>query len=101
MRSAAPSPPTIANKACSQLPLDILHARLGHTSMSKMKYISACKDVITDKFFCETCILAKAHRLPFGRSTITTKAPFQLVHMDLWGPYKTANINGAQYFITL
>jgi len=61
MSIATPNQSTIANKACSQLPLEILHARLGHTSVSKMKYISACKDVIADNFFCEICILAKAH----------------------------------------
>ena len=72
-----------ANKTCIQLPLDVLHARLGHTSLSKMKYISYCKDVLSDTFFCETCILAKAHILPFGRSVISTKAPFELIHMDL------------------
>jgi len=49
-----------------------------------MQHILACKDVPTDKIFCETFILAKAHRMPFGRSSISTKVPFELVHMDLW-----------------
>jgi len=66
-----------------------------------MKYISDCKDVPLDTFFCETCILAKIHRLPFGRSSISTKSPFELIHMDLWGPYRTVNLNGAQYFVTI
>jgi len=92
---------TATNKSCNQLPLEVLHARLGHTSLSKMKYISNCKDVPSGTFFCETCILAKAHRLPFGRSVISTKNPFELRHMDLWGPYRIANINGARYFITI
>ena len=50
-RVAVPKITAIANKACSQLPLDILHARLGHTSVSKMKHISACKNFVTDSFF--------------------------------------------------
>ena len=66
-----------------------------------MQHILACKDVLTDKFFCETCILAKAHRMPFDRSTISTKVPFELIHMDLWGSYRIANINGAHYFLTI
>jgi len=90
-----------ANKACANLSLETLHARLGHTSLSKMRHILACKNVLTNKFFCETCILAKAHRLPFGRSSISTKIPFELVHMDLWGSYRVANINGARYFLTI
>jgi len=47
------------------------------------------------------CVLAKMHRLPFNRSTIQTTHPFQLIHMDLWGPYKVANITGAHYFLTI
>jgi len=66
-----------------------------------MKYISDCKDFSLNGFFCETSILAKAHRLPFERSTISTKNPFELVHMDLWGPYRTPNVNGARYFVTI
>jgi len=56
---------TIVNKACSQVPLEVLHARLGHTSLSEMKYISDCKDVISDTFFCEVCILAKDSQIAF------------------------------------
>ena len=83
------------------MPLEVLHARLGHTSLSKMKYITDCKDVISDTFFCEVCILAKAHRLPFARSTISPKNPFEHIHMDLWGSHRVANLNGARYFITI
>jgi len=32
--------------ACSKLSLEVLHARLGHTSLSKMKYIPDCKDLL-------------------------------------------------------
>ena len=52
-------------------------------------------------FFCETCVLAKFHRLPFNKSTITSKASFQLIHMDLWGPYRVPSVTGAKYFLTI
>ena len=35
------------------------------------------------------------------KNTITTSTPFQLIHLDLWGPYKIANICGAHYFLTI
>ena len=89
------------NMSCNVPSLDLFHATLGHTSVSKMQHISACKPHISGHFFCETCALAKSHRLPFNKSTISTHAPFQLVHMDLWGPYKVANITGAHFFLTL
>jgi len=99
--NATPRCFTVVNKDCNGLTLEVLHARLGHTSLSKMKYISDCKDFPLDSFHCETCILVKTHRLPFGRSTISTKNPFELVHMDLWGPYRVVNLNGARYFVTI
>ena len=64
-------------------PLDILHARFGHASVSKMKHIPLCKQLISNSFFCETCVLAKFTRFPFNNSSIKTTHCFQLVHMDL------------------
>ena len=94
--------PTIANKvACVSTSLDVMHARLGHTSVSKMKHITECKSHSLDSFFYEICVLAKSHRLPFHKSSITTQISFQLVHMDLWGPYRTANLTGEHFFLTL
>lgn len=89
------------NVVCNSSFFDVLHARLGHTSLSKMRHIPDCKSHISNNFFCEICALAKSHRLPFNKSSITTQSPFQLVHMDLWGPYRTANVTGAHYFLTL
>jgi len=66
-----------------------------------MKHIADCKSLGLDSFFCEICVLAKFHRLPFHKSSIPTKFPFQLVHIDLWGPYRTANITGEHFFLTL
>jgi len=89
------------NAACNPPFLDVLHARLGHTFLSKMKHIADCKSYVSDKFFCEVCVQANSHGLPFNKSYITTNSPFQLVHMDFWGPYRTVNITGAHFFLTL
>ena len=37
--------------ACSSSMSDVLHARLGHTSLSKMKHITDCKPYISESFF--------------------------------------------------
>lgn len=52
----------------SQPSLKTLHARLGHSSLSRMKHIapSLCSHV--SEFFCEECVFAKYHRTPFPRS---------------------------------
>jgi len=66
-----------------------------------MQHITDCKFFLSNDYFCETCVLAKFHRLPFNKSTITTTAPFQLVHMDLWGPYRVTSVTRAKYFLTI
>jgi len=80
--------------------VEILHARLGHTSHSKMQHIPICKDLLSTFTSCETCIMAKLHRLPFNNSHVSTTHSFQLIHMALWGPYRAANVARAHYFLT-
>jgi len=91
---------------CNAPGLDILHVRLGHTSTSKMQHISLCKQflshhTLSKSFPCDVCVSIKMQRLPFNKSTITTTSPFQLIHSDVWGPYKVANVCGAHYFLTI
>ncbi|KAI5350197.1 hypothetical protein L3X38_003088 [Prunus dulcis] len=64
------------------------HRRLGHSSFSYMKHLipdlfSGFKD---PDFTCDTCILAKSHRVPYPLSTNKYTTPFMLIHSDLWGP---------------
>lgn len=84
----------------NKVDIDILHARLAHASSSKLKHLFSqfsCTDVQS----CETCILAKQHKLPFERSDSIAIDVFDLVHIDLWGPYHTPSISGATYFLTV
>ncbi|KAK9750636.1 hypothetical protein RND81_02G209700 [Saponaria officinalis] len=45
----------------------LLHARLGHVSFSTLKHVVSNAKIPnnTDGFHCETCLLAKHHKLPF------------------------------------
>ena len=79
------------------LTLQTMHDRLGHASLSKLVHVSSCKHLNASEFFCDSCKLAKAHRLPFPHSSIH----FDLIHVDLWGPYKAPALNGAHYFFTI
>lgn len=90
---------TSVHNKCTDLHL--FHSRLGLTSMSKLIYIDDCKGFTCKDFFCDTCILAKHHRLPFNKGISTTATLFELVHTDLWGSYKTPALNGARYFLTI
>ncbi|KAM2714488.1 hypothetical protein EV2_044230 [Malus domestica] len=79
------------------------HQRLGHLSNTTLRHLSTC---IKNLNFCSIddcliCPLAKQTRAPFPLSSITTKAPFELIHVDIWGGYHVPTITGAQYFLTI
>ena len=45
--------------------------------------------------------MARQSRLPFPPKTHTTTGIFELLHVDLWGPYQTTTHDNFKYFITL
>ncbi|XP_074298220.1 uncharacterized protein LOC141629048 [Silene latifolia] len=84
-----------------QINVALFHSRLGHSSVEKMKHVNPVVMQGVNKMFCETCVLVKHHSLPFYRSISHAKQCFDLVHMDLWGPYRTPGRTGAQSFFTI
>ena len=50
---------------------------------------------------CSVCPLAKQKRLPFTSSTHVSVPNFDLIHVDIWGPYSTPSLNGSRYFLTI
>ncbi|XP_075074481.1 uncharacterized protein LOC142162074 [Nicotiana tabacum] len=98
IHSSTCNPPIVANKS------DLFwHQRLGHIPFARMKSISFLFDKISSKqpFLCIVCPMARQQRLPFYDSTIHSSVPFQLVHIDIWGPYNTSTYDGFRYFLTL
>ncbi|KAH0715981.1 hypothetical protein KY285_008848 [Solanum tuberosum] len=59
------------------------HARLGHP------------------FTCVICPMARQTRIPFPESTTSTTKAFELLHIDLWGPYHIPTHDGYNYFLTM
>ncbi|PWA89235.1 Cysteine-rich RLK (receptor-like protein kinase) 8 [Artemisia annua] len=78
------------------------HSRLGHPSLPVLKHIKnisvSCNDEISN---CSVCPLAKNHASPFTLSTSHASFPFELIHVDVWGPYKSPTINKCKYFLTI
>ncbi|XP_019235872.1 PREDICTED: uncharacterized protein LOC109216195 [Nicotiana attenuata] len=50
---------------------------------------------------CCVCPSAKLTRTPFPHSSIKSAGAFDLIHVDVWGPYKTATFDGNKYFLTV
>nr|GFB51002.1 putative ribonuclease H-like domain-containing protein [Tanacetum cinerariifolium] len=71
------------------------HRRLGHPSVSYLHTLFPDLFPLNKPSTCETCILAKSHRQHFKPKNTRVKAPFSLVHYDVWGP---APVIGGQNF---
>ncbi|XP_075101950.1 uncharacterized protein LOC142177367 [Nicotiana tabacum] len=79
----------------------VWHQRLGYMPYNRMTSIPFLSGKINSKQPCSICLMARQQRLLFSDSSIKTTAPFQLVHIDVWGPYHTITYNGFSYFLTL
>ncbi|BFG15661.1 hypothetical protein CerSpe_019350 [Prunus speciosa] len=77
------------------------HRRLGHTSFGYLKrlFLSLFRSCDEFSFKWETCILAKSHRVVFSLSDNKVTKPFDLVHLDVWGPACVTS-NGFRWFVT-
>ncbi|CAH9105995.1 unnamed protein product [Cuscuta europaea] len=82
---------------------DLWHFRLGNLPFKKLTMLSECNVSNTDKHSssCDICHFAKQKRLPFPISTSHASNAFDLVHMDVWGPYKVTSYTGFKYFLTV
>lgn len=82
--------------------LILWHHRLGHASLTSLKYIPYIKCCTTQSVqISVSCLMSKFTRLPFSLSTSHVTSAFKLVHMNIWGPYKTLYRSKCRYFLTL
>lgn len=90
------------NSAQSTHSIDLWHCRLGHAPVPKITKISSIKASSKQlSSLCLTCPLARFTKLPFSLSTSHAKSAFDLVHIDLWGPYKECTKSTCRYFLTI
>lgn len=74
------------------------HKRLGHTGFDSLRRINS--SWISNGSSCETCILGKHSRQPFGDSATVTKSVLEIVHSDVCGPMQVASLQSSRYFVT-
>ncbi|XP_074372026.1 uncharacterized protein LOC141712832 [Apium graveolens] len=80
----------------------LLHARLGHPSVSFMKFLPTIMYNHSVMFTeCDTCHLAKQTRLSFSDSITSSSSLFELIHVDVWGPCKYKTHGNCSYFFTI
>ena len=83
------------------------HQRLGHPSADKLQCISGnfslskSKSSFTHPSHCSICHLAKQKRLSYESHNHLSSLPFDLVHLDVWGPFSIESVEGYKYFLTI
>ena len=74
------------------------HARLGHTSSSRVQHLTS-KDLLgsmsTKNFDFVSCQLEKQPALPFNTSESMSTNIFDLIHSDVWEPSSVSSISGS------
>ena len=82
------------------------HSRLGQPSFQRLAILqNLVPDVINcsnnKSFDCPIRPIAKQKRLPFQSFVHVSNSCFDLIHVDIWGPYSTPSLNGSKYFFTV
>lgn len=90
----------------STISSDVWHFHLGHASFncihSLRHELSLKQDIsLPSSTHCDICHLAKQWKQPFPSLNNMSKHPFDLVHLDIWGPFSVHTINGHKYFLTI
>lgn len=77
--------------------------RLSHVPFVEMRVISSIPANFSPKqpFICSICPMARQARLPFPHRTNTSTQNFQLLHVDICGPYYVTTHDNYKYFLTL
>ncbi|GKE91537.1 ribonuclease H-like domain-containing protein, partial [Tanacetum coccineum] len=77
------------------------HQRIGHPVDQVLDVLKTALNLdshSTSDHLCDTCNKAKQTREPFPLSDHKSTKIRQLVHLDVWGPYKVINRDGFRYF---
>lgn len=64
------------------------------------KGIFTCDDQESVKL-CESCLLGKGRKLPYGSGKHSSTKPLDYCHSDLWGPSPVNSIGGGRYFLSI
>ncbi|XP_012851790.1 PREDICTED: uncharacterized protein LOC105971482 [Erythranthe guttata] len=91
---------------CNQSSATVWHKRLGHMPFKKLSFLKAFLPVslgfsAPKDSCCHVCPVAKQKRLSFPSHNHVVDHVFDLIHCDIWGPYKVPSYNGFKYFITI
>ena len=85
------------------------HRKLGHASFSVLNrlvqfnlIVGLSKIKFTQHKICDACVRGKQTKSSFKlKHIVSTSKPFDLVHMDLFGPTRTLSLNDKRFGLVL
>ncbi|KAL2926306.1 Retrovirus-related Pol polyprotein from transposon RE1 [Bienertia sinuspersici] len=78
------------------------HLRLAHMPFNKLVHVKpGLKSNTSCDYFCTICPKARQTRLSFPVSSSHTNKCFQLLHVDIWGPYRAKTHDNCSMFLTV
>jgi len=79
------------------------HDRLGHPSNERLVVLSHTHSYIHKNKVenCNSCHLAKQRKLSFPNTISHAVEPFDVVHVDIWGPCAIPSLLAYRYFLTI
>lgn len=80
---------------------DVWHQRLGHPSNGIFDLLPVVGNMSKDFSVSETCMKAKHCREVFHSSDNKSNEIFDMIHCDVWGPYRTPSLCNSYYFLTV
>jgi len=93
-----------AHKVAGTSLLELWHARLGHPSRKITKMVPTVDARKGSNILNKACDIfhrVKHTRDGFPSSYSKASNLFELIHCDLWGPYRTASSCGCYYFLAI
>ena len=92
-----------ANRADGSKDQLLWYRRLGHPAFAIFSSLPMVSGVLNKACSspCNVCFRAKQTRDVFSDSINETNRCFELIHMDVWGPYRVPASCGAMYFLTI
>ena len=87
----------------------VWHRRLGHVSLRKISQLNKLNLVrglpnlkYNSYALCEACQKGKFSKPSFkSKNVVSSSRPLELLHIDLFGPVKTATIRGKKYGLVI
>lgn len=93
---------TFLTSSANHETFSLWHHRLGHAPLTKLRHIPHIQAHLTNtNELCLTCPMAKFTKQPFETTTSHSQDLFELIHIDIWGPYKVCTRKKYKYFLTI